>query len=128
MFLRNNYPALVWAVLILVLTLSPAPELPRVPLLNIPHFDKIVHLGMFGVLYLLLMKGLMKQHGYAAYNRMVVLSVIIVVVYGAATEVLQKILPTGRDADIFDWLADCAGAAIAYIIYGLLKRQKSISA
>ena len=126
--IRHIYPALLWALLILALTLSPAPELPKVTWLNIPHADKIVHAILFGVFYFLLMLGFMKQETHDAYGRMVMWSVVIAVSYGALTEVLQLLLPTGRDGNLMDWLADCAGTGMAFIVYGWLKRPKSVSA
>lgn len=128
-FFRHNYPAFLWAVLILVLTLSPAPALPEVKWIHIPHADKIVHAGLFGVQYFLLIRGLMKQQGAQGfYSRMVLRVIIIVILFGAATEILQAIVPTNRDADFFDWLADCAGTGMAYFVFGFWYRRKSISA
>jgi VanZ family protein len=129
MFLRHTWPALLWAIFILALTLSPAPDLPKVSWLNIPYFDKIVHVVLFGVLYYLLMRGLMKQKGSAdSYSQVVRQVVITVILYGALTEVLQIFLPTGRDGNVADWLADCIGAGISYLVYGRMQRQKSVSA
>jgi aminopeptidase YwaD len=118
MFFKNTYPAFLWAAVILALTLSPAPELPQVKWITIPHADKIVHAVLFGVLYILLMRGLMKQRAPDVYSRYVLWTIVIVILYGAATEILQAILPTGRDADVMDWLADCAGTGLAFILYG----------
>jgi len=128
MFFKNTYPALLWAVLILLLTLSPQPEIPKVTWIHIPNADKIVHFTLFGVLYVLLMRGLMKQYPPEFYGRAVLWSLVIVVFYGGATEILQAIVPTGRDADIMDWIADCAGTGAACLVYSLFFKRKSISA
>lgn len=128
MSFRNIYPALFWAIIILVLTLSPVPELPKVTWIHIPHADKIVHAGLFALQYILLVYGLMKQYPPGLYNRVVLWSVVVVILYGASTEILQAIIPTGRDADVFDWLADCAGTGIAFLVYNRLRKRKSISA
>lgn len=128
MFFRNFYPALLWAVLILALTLSPAPAFPEVKWIYIPHADKIVHFVLFGVLFILLMRGLMKQHSSALNNRDVLWTIVTVVLYGAATEILQAVLPSGRDADVMDWLADCAGTGFAFIVYRIRWKIKKNSA
>jgi VanZ family protein len=128
MFFKNTWPALLWAILILALTLSPAPALPSVKWIYIPHADKMVHFVLFGVMYILLMRGLMKQHSPAFYNRDVLWAIVIVILYGAATEILQAVLPTGRDADVMDWLADCAGTLAALMVYGFWWKRKKISA
>jgi VanZ family protein len=129
MVFRYTYPAFLWAALILVLTLSPVPDIPKVTWINIYHVDKFIHAVLFAVLYFLLMRGLTKQQvSPGFYNRAVAWSIICVILYGAATEILQSLIPTGRSGDILDWLADCAGTGIAYIIYGRRSRQKSMSA
>ena len=49
------------------------------------------------------------------------LVLMVVAVYGAADELLQ--IPVGRHADLYDWLADCAGALIGL---GLLWTVQSV--
>src|SRR5258705_12282796 len=117
MFFKNTYPAFLWAVVILALTLSPAPAIPEVKWIYIPHADKIVHAVLFGVQYMLLMHGLMKQPASVTYSKYVVWSIVIVILFGALTEILQAILPSGRDADVMDWLADCVGTLLAFIVF-----------
>jgi VanZ family protein len=128
MFFKNMYPALLWAALILALTLSPEPEIPKVKWLNIPQADKIVHAVLFGVQYFLLMYGLMRQHSSRVYSKYVLRIIVIVVLYGAVTEILQAVLPTGRDADVMDWLADCVGTLLAFIIGSFLWKMNKNSA
>ncbi|SRR6266496_72131 len=128
MFFKNTWPAFLWAVVILVLTLSPAPAIPEVKWIYIPHADKIVHAFLFGVQYILLMRGLVKQPVSAAHSKHVMWSIVIVIFFGAATEILQAILPSKRDADVMDWLADCAGTGVAFVVFGFWWRRKKISA
>jgi len=120
MFFRNTYPALLWAVFILALTLSPAPDLPEVTWITKYHVDKLIHAALFAILYYLLMRGLAKQGLHA-----VTWSIIIVIFYGAAIEILQSVLPTGRSGELTDWLADCAGTGIGYIIYARWNGQSA---
>jgi VanZ family protein len=128
MFFKNTWPAFLWAVVILALTLSPAPAIPEVKWIYIPHADKIVHAVLFGVQYILLMHGLVKQPVSAAHSKYVVWSIVIVIFFGAVTEILQAILPSGRDADVMDWLADCVGTGVAFVVFGFWWRRKKISA
>lgn len=128
MFFRHTYPAFLWAVLILALTLSPASDLPEATWITIYNVDKVIHAVLFGVLYFLLMRGLMKQHTHEFYSRVVLWIVISVILYGAVIEILQSVLPIGRSGGLADWLADCAGTGIAYIFYRRMHRHKSVSA
>lgn len=129
MFFKNTYPALLWAALILALTLSPAPDLPEATWITTYYVDKMVHVVLFAILYFLLMRGLLKQdRAREFYNEKVMWSVVTVILYGAATEILQSILPTGRSGELTDWLADGAGAGAGYMVYRRWYKQKSISA
>jgi len=46
---------------------------------------------------------------------------LLLAVYGAVDELLQNFVPH-RQADVLDWLADIAGAAVGIAIYYLLRR------
>jgi VanZ family protein len=43
-------------------------------------------------------------------------------VFGAAVEVLQAIMPLGRDGDWHDLAADSVGIVAAYLVWALLRR------
>ena len=85
-----------------------------------PPFDKVVHAGSFGILALLL---------YFATGRPL-LAVLLASLYGISDEFHQSFVP-GRDADLFDWVADTLGAALAmsaalFIIRWRPKRTKKL--
>jgi VanZ family protein len=42
---------------------------------------------------------------------------VFAVVFGAAIEVLQAIMPFGRDGNLADWAADIVGVAAAYLVW-----------
>jgi VanZ family protein len=50
-------------------------------------------------------------------TRLLVLVIAIVALYAGVDEISQ--IPVGRDADIADWYADVAGAAIGLVAFGL---------
>ena len=85
-----------------------------------PPFDKVVHAGSFGILALLL---------YLATGRPL-LAVLLASLYGISDEFHQSFVP-GRDADLFDWVADTLGAALAvstalFLIRWRPKRMKKL--
>lgn len=105
--------AVLWAVVILVLTLMPGSDVPAWPWAETVHFDKLVHAGLFGVQAILL--GLALRSTVNVKTAFLV-ALLVAIVYGGAIELLQGAMHMGRDADIFDLLADAVGAGIAYAV------------
>jgi len=102
--LHRAWLAVGWGVIALVLwgCLTPAP--PDLEFgLNIPQFDKLEHIGAY----------LFLTPWFAAalpgWTRLLALMAAFVVM-GGAIEIIQGYV--GRDADWFDWFADCAGVAL----------------
>ena len=66
-----------------------------------PHADKAVHAGIFAVLAVLLYQAT----GHAAF------AVALASMFGAFDELHQATVP-GRDANVWDWVADTLGAIL----------------
>ena len=92
--------AAAWAALLFGLSSLPAGATPASPL-SFPGDDKVVHAALYAVLGGLLRLALGRT-GTA---------VALAATYGATDELHQAFVP-GRDADLFDWFADLAGAAL----------------
>ncbi len=103
----------LWAATIWWLSSNPVPELPD-PAFEIPHLDKIVHfiafgIGAFGTAWAARRSGL----GRGAAQ---LLSIIAIAAFGAIDEWHQLSTPGRTGGDLFDWLADCAGAIVGTLI------------
>lgn len=112
--LKKHLPAIGWSIIILILCLLPKSDLPDDSWINIPHFDKLVHFGLFFVLFLTLR--------FASPERWFV-NILICVAYGCAIEIAQEIAETGRSAEWFDLLADAIGATFAAAIALIVRRR-----
>lgn len=97
------------AALTLYLFLTPAP-----PTGGPEGGDKVVHAGLFLLLALL---------GRWGGWRPVPLGLALVA-YAAATEVLQGVLPVGRDASLADLAADVAGTLLGLTLWQALSRAR----
>jgi len=106
-------PALAWAGLIF--WLSAQPKLPDLPFL-FPGADKLIHAGFYGVLALLVLAALRPR------ARLVWLPIVVASLYGATDEWHQRYVP-GRTADVLDWSADTAGAALAVGVWARRTRR-----
>lgn len=80
---------------------------------EIPHFDKLVHFLVYGLLATLIVRIAVVRSwpglggGWA---------VVLAALYGAVDEWHQSIRP-GRFVELADWLADSTGALLAVILY-----------
>jgi hypothetical protein len=105
---------LLWAAVILVLTLTPADEMPRTPVWELLSFDTAAHAGVFAVLAGLSWFSLRRQRQgpFAAQHAG---SVVLVgsILFGGLIEVLQYSMRLGRHGDWTDLLSDGIGAALA---------------
>ena len=102
-----------FAVVVLVslaVLFAPADDVPFAP----PGVDKFVHAGLF---LALAMTG-----RWAGVGR--TLLAALLVVYGAASEVLQDLTPLDRTASLADWLADVTGILLGLALWELLARRR----
>jgi VanZ family protein len=113
-------PALLWAVLILLLTFMPGSDVPN---FKIPHLDKVAHAGMYAVFSFLLLYGF--RSGRASDNKLqkhAVMSAALAIGFGIVTEALQPELAPGRTFEVTDILANIIGSisgATAYLVVHL---------
>jgi len=112
MTIGKQWPALACALLILIIVGIPSNQIPEIPtFLDWLSPDKIVHVAIFGILSYLILFGNRQQY-LNCKNRSyyVIVAVLISVVYGLITELLQFYVFIGRNANVYDFYADAIGA------------------
>lgn len=114
--------SLIWALLIFIACAIPGSTLPRVPLFNIPNFDKIAHTVLYFPLAFFLVAefDLSKKRLLRLSAPMLVM--LIVASYGGLIEFLQDRLFINRSADIADLLSDVIGGLAGLAVYYLFFR------
>lgn len=80
---------------------------------NIVGFDKVVHFFIFGLIATLLFRRLRIQ--FSEHRRWMI-AFAGVVAFGVLDESLQFVNPN-RTFDVYDWVADLSGAALALYVY-----------
>jgi VanZ family protein len=122
-FLKYHLPFILWIVIIFTESSFPSTVYPEVPIVNI---DKLVHIGIYGLLAALCYISLTHQEKYPFLLRnALIITIIFTALYGASDEFHQYFVPN-RDCDFFDWLSDAAGAVIMALIikYYLSKKWR----
>lgn len=116
---RYFWPAYLWVLILLLLTGLPGNDFPSIPSFwNSLYPDKIVHMGLFGMLILLLAAGSYYKAGKVALSKKLVVTYLVVTItLGGVTELLQKWVFVGRSCDIKDFYADTVGVIFALLLY-----------
>jgi VanZ family protein len=128
MKIRYFLPPIVWAAIILFLSLTPSNQMPEINIWALLSFDKAAHLFFYALLALQLIIAFKKQNSvytlkYSAVSSAFLLSTC----YGVLTEVLQYYMFAGRSADYLDIIANTigviSGCVSFYVIYNQPVKQ-----
>lgn len=115
MFFRYNLFGIIWAAVILLLTVSPGASMPKTLDWSILAFDTFSHFFVFGVLTLLLIVGFIKQYQFGTIRqKAVVYALGAGIIYGIFIEIIQAMVP-GRYFDLVDILANSLGCLTGYL-------------
>jgi VanZ family protein len=118
--LSKRFPAVLWTLIIFILLSLPGKMLPSETHLTIPQLDKYVHMFLFGCfVFLWSYYYASKSENKNISNNFLLRIFVIASLYGTLMEFIQKYFIPNRDYDIYDILADVAGAALAALIVRL---------
>jgi len=103
------------AAVIIVLSLAPFPEMPRLE--NITLIDKWTHMVMYFGLSITIWWEYFRHHrDSVSWMRIIIGTFILPALFGGLMELAQAYLTTCRSGEWFDFLADSVGSAIAFLI------------
>lgn len=112
-FLRYHLPLFVMLVGIFILSSIPSNNLPQ---LEFEFEDKLIHIGLFSILFLCFVWSLKHQKRFTLLARnYLILSLVFTILYGMLDEFHQSFVPN-RTSDIYDWLADSVGALLTFLL------------
>ena len=107
--------AIIWTVLITVASLVSSSAIPKV---NLLWNDKIVHFLFYFFFVVFWSFALHKNFYLKKYSFIIV---VFAIVYGIIIEVLQELLTTTREPDLYDVFANALGAIIGYLGFYYVK-------
>jgi len=117
-------PAIIYTILIFILSSFPLDTIPKVDILN---FDKFVHFIEYAVYGILLIIAFMNTASSKIAKNAVVISLLVGIAYGGLDEIHQLFV-AGRSTSIFDFIADSFGVCAGVIIFTKFKYYKVKSA
>ena len=121
------WPAILWAIFVLILCGLPGNDFPDLSFLEWLRPDKIAHLFLFGIQCLLLLIGISRQNQFPKLLKNAVFySLTLTILYGAFVEILQDYVFIHRSGDIRDAIANAIGALLGFWIYKKKFLQKSV--
>jgi VanZ family protein len=113
-FLRYWLPLIAYCLLIFFMSnFKPPFDLPP-----IENADKVVHIGIYGLLGVLFYRAYRSCWPSASGWAMANASLLSAGFYGLTDEIHQYFVP-GRSADPWDWVADTVGAMLGVVAYHL---------
>lgn len=102
---------LLWAILIFILCCLPGKSIPYRSIWDEFGLDKLIHASLFCILIVLAAAVIYKESGDGNKMRLII-AVVFAIVYGGMLEIFQQQFIEGRSADVFDFVANSAGAIV----------------
>lgn len=112
---------ILWGLLIIYLSLLPAGTGIMI-LFGIPHFDKIGHMGAYGVWSFLFIMAAQKNFGFSSKRNWWIVLVLCLV--GCGLEMGQYYMHQGRSFEVWDMVANIVGTSLGFLFFNLLSNKK----
>jgi VanZ family protein len=124
-FFRINLWGILWGVFILILISIPGDLLPEIPpFVSLFEPDKLVHLFLFCIYVILLIRGFKKQDIFIRVKRNAVfIAILNGIILGGGTEILQYYFIPGRICSIYDFIANVLGCFAGWWLFSFSTRR-----
>lgn len=124
MKIRYFLPPIIWAAIILFLSLAPSNQMPEINIWALLSFDKAAHMFFYALLALQLIIAFKKQNSVYTLKYSAAFSAFLLCFsYGVLTEMLQYYMFDGRSADYLDVIANTLGTIIGCVSFFIIYNQ-----
>lgn len=114
---------LAWAAVVLVLTLTPAQDMPQLPPWKLISFDTAAHAFVFVILAVLTIFSVRRQQTWPQLRRWGYLVVLLGgTAFGLLIEVLQMTMNLGRHGEWSDGISDALGVVVGLLLGYVTRR------
>ncbi|MFP4064163.1 MAG: VanZ family protein [Bacteroidales bacterium] len=122
--IRFFIPAILWVMVILLVTGYPGGNIPDNELLKIPYLDKVIHFALFAGLGTLLVYGFKKKYPQEKLSsKQLILCIALGVIYGILTEFFQYCCLGDRHGNLPDILANGFGTIFGVVLTAQLFKK-----
>ena len=121
MVFKKYYKTLSAFIFIIVLCFLPGNTANKLTFFDFPHFDKLVHFGMYFIFSFALFLDL-KNNTRIQKKQILLIILLLTLFIGGSIEIIQNYFIPMRSGDWFDLLADLVGSLIFILFYHIKKR------
>ncbi|HEY5507907.1 MAG TPA: VanZ family protein [Paludibacter sp.] len=120
---RHSWKSIFTVLFIQYLSFTSPATFDKMPALEIPNLDKLVHFLMYAGLTTVLIWDFKKRRkSNSNLQFFVLICIFFPILFGGIVEILQSAYFAPRTGDWFDWLADISGVLTAYIFFLIIPR------
>jgi len=121
MFFKQYYKTLLSLLVIFVLCFLPGNTADKIQFFDFPHFDKLVHFGMFFIFSFALFLDL-KNNTRIQKKQILLIILFLTLFIGGSIELIQNYFFPMRSGNWYDLLADLIGS-FAFVVGILIKKN-----
>ena len=121
---RNYVLTIVWAIFIFIISTIPGKDIPKFDWTELFTIDKWVHLGVYGILVYSFLRAYYRKHLNISNPELIKIGLIAAAIasaYGWSLEYIQEHYCEGRLFEVFDGVANTAGA---FLFFGIFYWQR----
>lgn len=119
-------PAIVWGLMILFVISMPGGHLPESGLFAIPHIDKLIHALLFFVFSFLIAYGIFREKDATpGIQNAIIYALVIGILYGAITEIIQHLLIKSRFGNVYDFMANVFGTVFGVLLFRYIFKSQA---
>lgn len=125
LFLLSFWPAIVWGIVILLLSITSGETASKLFIFKFKNADKIAHFGLYFIFSYLLMFGFKRFYLNEIFRhkkQAIAYAVLISIIFGSWMEILQLTLQSTRSAEFFDFVANSIGAVFAIFLFEFIDK------
>lgn len=120
----SYWKSILSVIIIVYLSFAPPSDFREMPKVNIPFFDKIVHVALYVFLTIVLIFDFRSHNKFSKNSSMYIVQCILFpIILGGCIEIAQGKWFYPRTAEWVDWFADILGVSIGLVITHFYRRK-----